>query len=348
MGGIKIRNDLRSFAYLQSVLLYTTPHGQRKLRVSTLALPVTDLVPDVFRGSDFGCIAALWTRHAVVAAKENGLKKARMDVIDSCVNVLSQYRLNTSAKDAPMGQLILPEALQLLPLFCMSIRKSGLLRAPVPPGTSLSTAKHPQPCVDERMHMMYHASNMSPDLPMLLVHPNVYDLTRLKGTEGFEYTPKSNERGPFVDEACKPYLQLPQTIHPSIALLEDDCVYLMDDGFTLFLFVGKSVSQELRLELFGSESNANSSTKYQLKLTSEYGQRIQRIIQNIRECSSSRPTFPPMIVYVNGEGNGHVQKQKVHGKIMTLLVDDTTSQEKGYVDFLCSLHRKIRQKLDGK
>lgn len=340
-GGIKKRGNQKVFANIQCVLLYTTPFGQRKLRVSTLALPSTELVSDVFRGADFGCISAVFTREIVLNSKMNGIRSARNYLVDNCINTLSQYRLNTSAKNSPPGQLILPEALQLLPLFVMCLRKSVLLRSAIPVGSTIKASKAPQPSVDERMHAMFHASNISPSLAILLVHPNVYKLTGLKGREGFEYIPQSHEKDAFVAEACKPYIQLPQTCHPSISSFDDESIYLIDDGFSFFLYIGKSVSEESMLEVFGDSGRPVDG----IISTSKYGKRILSIMKEIRGCCTSRPTFPPLIVYRSGEGNGDREKQNTHSKIMTLLVDDLTSQDKGYIDFLCALHRKIRNRI---
>jgi len=41
---------LPRFLHAQAALLYTTPEGARRVRVHTLALPVTDNVANVFKG----------------------------------------------------------------------------------------------------------------------------------------------------------------------------------------------------------------------------------------------------------------------------------------------------------
>ena len=342
IGGIKGKTENKVFTYFQSVLLYTSPFGQRKLRVSTLALPTSDRPQDVFRCADFGCISALLTREAVVTAMKYGIKKARMEVFDSCLNILSMYRKHTSAKNSSLGQLVLPEALQLLPLYCMSIKKSGLLRPALPQGSSSSTRNHPQPRIDERVFMMFQAANVSSSLSMLLVHPNIYDLSRLKGREGLEYTPTSPDREPFSEESCTPYIQLPQTCSPSITALEDDGIFILDNGFYLYLYVGKSVSNELKSEIFG-DSNYFSN---EISCTSEYGERVQNIIVAIRRCCSTRSSYAPIIVFRAGEKDRGKENQILYGKITSLLVDDPTTHEKGYVDFLCLVHRKIKQILE--
>lgn len=48
--------------YLQSALLYTAPDGARRIRVSTLALPITDQMGDLFKGADLDAQLAVVTR----------------------------------------------------------------------------------------------------------------------------------------------------------------------------------------------------------------------------------------------------------------------------------------------
>jgi protein transport protein SEC24 len=48
--------------YLQCALLYTTTDGARRVRISTLALPVSDQMGAVFKGADLDSTLASITR----------------------------------------------------------------------------------------------------------------------------------------------------------------------------------------------------------------------------------------------------------------------------------------------
>jgi protein transport protein SEC24 len=48
--------------YLQCALLYTTTDGARRVRISTLALPVSDQMGAVFKGADLDSQLANMTR----------------------------------------------------------------------------------------------------------------------------------------------------------------------------------------------------------------------------------------------------------------------------------------------
>jgi protein transport protein SEC24 len=53
--------------YLQSALLYTTTDGQRRIRVSTLALPVVDQMGAVFKGADLDAQLVMLARNTAAA-----------------------------------------------------------------------------------------------------------------------------------------------------------------------------------------------------------------------------------------------------------------------------------------
>ena len=54
--------------YLQCALLYTTTDGARRVRVSTLALPVSDQMGAVFKGADLDSQLASLTRQVCAAS----------------------------------------------------------------------------------------------------------------------------------------------------------------------------------------------------------------------------------------------------------------------------------------
>jgi len=386
-------NTNRGMVFFQSALLYTSPFGERRVRVMTLGLRTTKHVQDVFRGADYGAMTSFITRQAIFNTKPeddepgcgDGLAHARDRVVKICVNILTNYRLHTSASKSPAGQLILPESLQLLPIFCLSLRKSVCLRpSTLKKGNNASNfgkPTAPSPSADERAYQMFYANGVSPSLGTLLVHPNLFCLTGMNSEDGYPCTPiaagqqkkQSHEHGaanPFTNTqqqqrgvgntssldnaACQPYIRLPRTTHPSMSCLADDEVYILDDGFALYFYVGKSVSEEVRMELFGEGSMQLSQTQPPtISKSSDYGQRILNIIAQMRDYSPSRPTFAPTVIVLAKARSVSAPDQQLNSndkengeeKLRGLLVDDPTVHEKGYVDFLCSLHKQIRSEV---
>lgn len=355
-------------AYFQTALLYTTAAGSRRVRVSTLALQSTSVPSEVFRLSDFGAVTAFTTRQAITdMLRPDGSgthKVAREAIVKRCVDLLANYRLNTSARNSPSGQLILPEALQLLPLFCLSLRKSLIFRPSLPKG---SWSTRPSPTADERAYHVHHGAAVSPALAMLSVHSNLYVVTKLRKRDGEWIIPtplpsSSSTIGTTADEAsvasasCRPYIQLPKSAHPSITSIDDDGIYLLDDGFVLYLYVGKAVPVDVRKDFLVFDHNCSRQTPV-ISSKTDSGRKIMNIAWQIRSFCSMRgvgasllrPTTAPIVVVVAGDAgsDGHqiegLEHKFLEDKLVTLLVDDSTGHETFYSDFLCQLHRLLQR-----
>lgn len=347
--------------YFQTALLYTTSAGSRRVRVSTLALQSTSVPSEVFRLSDFGAVTAFTTRQAIsdmLRPDGSGTHKvAREAIVKRCVNLLANYRLNTSARNSPSGQLILPEALQLLPLFCLSLRKSLIFRPSLPKG---SWSARPSPTADERAYHIHHGAAVSPTLAMLSVHSNLYVVTKLRKRDGEWFVPTplaAAEEASIASASCRPYMQLPKSAHPSITSIDEDGIYLLDDGFSLYLYVGKAVPTDVRRDFLAFDNGSRQTPI--VSSTSEAGQKLMNIAWQMRAfCSMGgagasllRPTTAPIVVILAGDGTNNdsqadLKHKFLEDKLVTLLVDDTTAHETFYSDFLCQLHRRIQESID--
>ena len=353
--------------YFQSALLYTTAAGSRRVRVTTLALRSTSVPSEVFRFSDFGAVTAFITRQAIsdMVRPDGGTHKVARDaIVTRCVQLLANYRLHTSAKSSPHGQLILPETLQLLPLFCLSLRKSSILRPSLPKAT---WSARPSPSGDERAYHIHHGASVSPALAMLAVHSNLYVVTKLRKRDGEWIFPTpvpatvASSSG-MVDQAsiasasCRPYIQLPRSAHPSITSIDDEGIYLLDDGFVQYLYIGKAVPQDVRDNFLSYDGNFCSPV---MSATTETGRKIRNIAWQMRSfCSMGgvgaplmRPTTAPIVIVLAGvDDQGEHQHGPKHkyleDRVVTLLVDDTTPHDPFYSDFLCQLHRQIQAFMD--
>ena len=184
---IKSSNNKGAVVHFQSALLYTDTFGSRRLRISTLSLPVTGSVKEAYEGIDMGVMATVLTREAMNDAfpcspnnqqfsSNNGsnndlaLRMASDNIADRCASILSGYRLNTDARKSSQSGLVLPESLSLLPVFCHSIRNSPILR----PNKLLSSYKvcsngNSWRTADRRAYRAFYSARVIPALAMLYV-----------------------------------------------------------------------------------------------------------------------------------------------------------------------------------
>ena len=226
---------------------------------------------------------------------------------------------------APNSQLLLPEKLQLLPLLCMCQLKSPMLRPGIPRRSPLTHANQISPSADERAFFGWHVAHANPATTSLMVHPNIFSVDSNDESIG-EWQQGPEGHG---------FIRMPDPILPSMASMKDDGIYLLDNGFRFFLYIGRDASEEAK---------ALASSR-----DSDLGSLIDRLVWQMRTFTSTsrgsetelRPTYAPIVTVM--ERHGH--EAPLESNVLELMVDDAIGGEKDYVDFLCTLHRRIRERL---
>ncbi|KAJ7297452.1 hypothetical protein O6H91_Y056200 [Diphasiastrum complanatum] len=209
-----------SLCCFQCALLYTTMSGERRIRINTLAISCTSILSNLFRGADLDAQFTYFLKHAAQATPAAPLQQIREQIVNQCVNILYTYR-KFCATASSAGQLILPEALKLLPLYTLALTKSIGLRN--------------DGRVDERSYWLTRALSLSTSLAIPLVYPRLFAI----------HDVLSQDLG---EEILPPVLPL------SSENLDQAGVFLLEAGEDAFLYTGKSVAPELLHQLFGVHS----------------------------------------------------------------------------------------------
>ena len=333
-------------AYVQTALLYTTPSGQRRVRVSTLALNSTTSVAQVFRSVDFGATAMFLARECVERLhspkQDSGnVEKIRQTVRDGlyhmCVLVLASFRKNGDGGMGRLGQLILPEQMQLLPLFCMGLMKSPLLRPSLARRIGGMQTVTITPTADERAYAASCWYNSSVATAMLLACPLLLDAHVTEdGSSGSRIAWLPSESGPETMGT----VNLPEPLDASVEVLKDYGVYLLDSFDSLYLVIGKDVPTELRYSFLDPKT--------------EEGRRVQLLAWQLRSFSSTmqgcessnavRPHFPPLVPVLRSED----RQTFLEARVLDCMFHDAIGGGKDYKDFLVNLHRSISERVDAK
>ncbi|GFS32327.1 hypothetical protein Acr_00g0022030 [Actinidia rufa] len=207
----------------QCALLYTTIYGQRKIRVSTLSLPCTSVLSNLFRSAD-------------------------LDTHFACF--LKQV--------SSSGQLVLPEALKLLPLYTLGLVKS----------TGLRTDGR----IDDRSFWINYVSSLSTSSAIPLVYPRMMAIHDLNSKE--------------VDGSLIP---------PAIPLTSehvcDDGIYLLENGEDCLIYIGNSVEPNITRQLFGFSSADEIPTQFVLQqYDNPLSKKLNDVVNEIRRqrCSYLR------------------------------------------------------------
>ncbi|CAG9462130.1 unnamed protein product [Pedinophyceae sp. YPF-701] len=334
---VALRHDERlkdsSHVFLQAALLYTTPEGQRRVRVHTLARPTSAALGHVFRTADTDAQVAVLKRRVLMQLPGRSLANVRLHVTRHVVSVLHAYR-KYCATSTSMAQLILPEGLKLLPLYANALLKSPALRQDATP--------------DVRAAAVAAAMAEGPAAASSTVYPAMYRIDTLRETapwlfDGFEEDAEGAENGgesPRGGFRVFGGIRMPPRMRLSSELIESDGVYLLEDGFDAVLHFGVSSQPEVVSELLGHEGylairdKTPAAAKLSLAVTRQNTPLSRALWAVVEEIENRRQRPLRMRVLRPGEAR--------ESEFYNRLVEDRTASGTSYVDYLCGVHRQIQ------
>ncbi|XP_076886788.1 protein transport protein SEC24 C-like [Bidens hawaiensis] len=233
----------------QCALLYTTVTGQRRIRVSTLSLPCTTMLSNLFRAADLDTQFSCFLKQAANEILTSPLLHVREQVTNLCINILHAYR-KFCATVSSSGQLILPEALKLLPLYTLALIKSIGLR---------TDAR-----IDDRSFWINYVFPLSAQLAIPLVYPrmiSIHDLD-LKETEGSV---------------------IPTVMPLSSEQVNDNGIYLLENGEDCLIYIGGTADPDTMRQLFGISSVDAVPSQFVLQqYDNALSKKLNEVINEIR------------------------------------------------------------------
>ncbi|XP_042483805.1 protein transport protein Sec24-like At4g32640 [Macadamia integrifolia] len=241
----------------QCALLYTTVYGQRRIRVTTLSLPCTTVLSNLFRSADLDTQFACFLKHAANEITTSPLSQIREQIMNFCINILHSYRKHCATVSSS-GQLILPEALKLLPLYTLALVKSIGLRT--------------DGRLDDRSYWISRVCSISTPLGVPLVCPRliaIHDLIS-KETDGSLIPPSK----PLFSEN-----------------ITDDGIFLLENGEDCYIYVGNSVNSEILQQIFGNSSVDEIPAQFVLQqYDNPLSKKVNEVVNEIRRqrCSYLR------------------------------------------------------------
>ncbi|XP_044020239.1 protein transport protein Sec24C-like [Aphidius gifuensis] len=129
--------------------------------------------------------------------------------------------------------------------------------------------------------------------------------------------------------------KLPQQLRCSIDKFTDNGVFLLENGIQMFLWLGQELSAEWIQAVFGSHVVDTDRTTLPV-LDNPLNQRIRDIIAQVR---AERHLYMKLTIVR--------QRGKLEMVLRHFLVEDRSNDgSPGYVDFLCHMHKEIKQLLN--
>lgn len=295
----------------QCALLYTTRYGQRRVRVHNLQLQPTSLIADVFRYGDVDTTVSVMLRKAIFDLHHKNRKEIQKVLTDNCVDILTAYRVNCASSTSP-GQLILPEAFKLLPVYVHGAIRSTVLRGV---GADMN--------IDTRAAGMSMFNTLGVAELVWTLYPRMYSLHDLSPESG-----SPNLKGE---------VKLPPMIRTSYERLNSGGAYLVDTGSDLFFWLGSKISPAFLKDVFNVDT-LDAVDPRMITLPTQETEISQKIHNIMRQLQSQRVKYLALHVV-------RQEKDAIEFVFSTWMSEDRNAEVQTYVDYMCVLHRKIQEEM---
>ncbi|XP_077999051.1 protein transport protein Sec24A-like [Glandiceps talaboti] len=292
-------------ACFQAALLYTSSKGERRIRVHTLCLPVTNQLSEVYAGADVQGIVSLLSRMAVDRTLTATIVDARDALVNVCIDSLSQFKSTLSSGQAGVG-LMCPNSLRLLPLYTLAMLKCTAFK--------LSSSVR----LDERVFAMDMLKYQPMMYAMLMLHPTLYAVHEL-----------TDEGAISHDDQTVPQ---PAILSLSSEHLFKNGAYLMDKGDALYLYINRDISPNfVQSVLDVPDFQSIPEPMHELpELENPVSDRLRNFVQYLEE---KRPFHAPL----------HVIREDSRLRILFLrhLVEDRSESVMSYYEFLQHIQKEV-------
>lgn len=301
---------------LQVALLYTTTSGERRIRVHTVAVPVTNSLSDLFVRVDAPSTANIFARQAAEGMKDRVLKEMQKNMTERAVMSLIKYReVCQSQHPAVIGsnQLLLPESMLLLPLYMHGLGKTPILSRDAS-GAFLHR-------FDDKAALSHYVDTMGVAETSAMLYPNVIPIYPWPCVEG------------------KP-VKHPDGAAATAASLKADAGILIDDGRSLILWLGAAIIQKFTIELLGKSVSGPVDPRILAVELMRRGPSAKGTIAQVYGVvaailSARKPALPLHVVPSDD--------QRMQPRVEALMIEDRTASTMNYREFLLEVQRRIAQ-----
>lgn len=307
----------KAFVCMQTAVLHTTSNGERRIRVMTLALPTTTSIADVFASADQCAITTFFSHKAVERALSSGLEPAREALQSKLIELLQTFKKEVAGGNMGGGGLQFPANLRGLPALFLGLIKNVGIR---------KSAQIPS---DLRSASLCQLSTLPLRLLIQYIYPRLYSLHDMPDNAGFT-DPETSQ------------IVLPPPCNLSSERLVSYGLYLIDDGQTQFLWVGRDAVPQLLADVFG----VTDRTKLKIgksslpELENDFNERVRAIFHKSRDHRSRNvgSIIYPHLYVVKEDGDPSLKLWA-----QTLLVEDRADQGMSYQQWLGILREKLVQ-----
>ncbi|GEQ68026.1 hypothetical protein JCM33374_g1692 [Metschnikowia sp. JCM 33374] len=318
--------------HFQAALLYTDPQGVRKVRVINLVLAVSERLSDVFNFVDQDTVVTTIVRDTISFIGKESTNELRKSLNEKLVEIFAAYRAmseqNHNRNSTLTNQLIFPDSLKHLPSYFLSLLKTKALRD----SSSVSS--------DTRLCDIFQMLYMPLEKLVFHLYPALVELHSLEDDECMPYADPENVNG---------FIKLPEFKSLTSTALESG-VYILCDGTTVYIRVHPDSNRLLLKDVFGDHIESVNDIDPLLDslpdLPTHISQQARNLVQYFREQIIGCDAIGASAVVVTRDGidsNSHEFRDCL---IEDKLASKALNTSPNYTEFLASLHKAVRVKLD--
>lgn len=305
--------DSKLDAHFQSALLYTSSDGQRRVRVTNVIASVTEQFRPAINFVDLDACVSIITRDSISRMGESSLQAIRNRLNDRLIDVFSSYRKHV-ASSLPPNQLLMPMSLREFIILLLALQKSRPLR-------------DQQLVNDSRIHAGRIMNTLTPDELSLFLYPRIIGLHNLQPND-CTYTPSG-------------LFNMPLNIKASMSAMKPGGVYLSYNGQGLLLWIHTQVSPALLRDLFGDYAIGLQSLDPYMnelpELDTEVSRKARALVKYFANKSGIR--FLGLQLARQGLDGADYEFQ-------ALMVEDLTPGSFNYTEFVTTIHRNVKNRLE--
>ncbi|CCJ29199.1 unnamed protein product [Pneumocystis jirovecii] len=300
----------RPFVTLQAAILYSSCHGERRIRVITVAIPTTSNLADVYASADQIAIIKYLSVKACEKVFLSKLEDANNIITEKLVDILDSYRKNLVFTNTGISTFSICSNLRLLPLLCLCLLKNLAFRK-----SSLIPS-------DVRSIALCLLSSLPTATLIPFLHPRFYSLHNMPDDAGLHGT-----NG----------IILPPEMNLTSEKIESHGLYLVDDGQIQFLFIGKDAVSLLVQDVFGLPDISQLKLgKMTLPLLDNpFSVRVNNIISKLREYDRGKITWPHLYL-VKQDGDPALIKW-----FFSNMIEDRQDGIPSYYQYINELRNRI-------
>ena len=289
-------------AIFQSALLYTSAKGDRRIRVHTLALPVSSDPQTIYNNLNIDASISLLAKLAVTKCNSASLGDAREALQYSVIDPLIRYKSDfcPASKGSSSGQLYVPTSQRLLPLYISSLLRSKAFR--------LQNVS-----VDERFFAMLQYKTLPIEDTMLMIYPRLFSLHNL----GETWTNKSS---------------IPPRLSLTAEKLTRQGAFLLQTHEQFIIWIGRNVSEIFVNAVYNIQSY-NDLPEIKVGLD-HHDNAISDLIHDLLSLLSKIRNTPFTLVTVREDSrSGHM--------FLQYLIEDRSDGQISYYEFLQKVQQQV-------